>query len=396
MEIITKIYNEIIKKSFNIPIKVVFWNGEVETIGDGEIRAVIKFNSPIDWKELSNDATLTLANAYMNKDIEIEGSIQELMVSAFLNDSSFIESPKYKNRNILQKHDKKNSKMDIEYHYDIGNDFYKLWLDNSMNYSCAYFRSEDESLENAQQGKIEHILKKLRIKPTDKLLDIGCGWGDLIITAAEKYSIKATGCTLSEEQYSMVKEKIKNKNLEDLVEIKLMDYRDLVKSGEKYEKIVSVGMFEHVGKENIKEYFECVNKLMPNRGLSLIHGISGQRDMNDESKGSNSFLNKYIFPGGYIPSIAEIVNSINVLNLHVIDLESLRLHYKLTLEEWHRRFMSNWDKIVGDKGEKFARMWDIYLQGCAAIFEAGKLDICQYLIEKGSDNTRPLTRDYML
>ena len=161
-----------------------------------------------------------------------------------------------------------------------------------------------------------------------------------------------SGCTLSEEQYSMVKEKIKNKNLEDLVEIKLMDYRDLVKSGEKYEKIVSVGMFEHVGKENIKEYFECVNKLMPNRGLSLIHGISGQRDMNDESKGSNSFLNKYIFPGGYIPSIAEIVNSINVLNLHVIDLESLRLHYKLTLEEWHRRFMSNRDKIVGDKGDR--------------------------------------------
>lgn len=394
MNLKEKLYEEILEKSFTIPLKVVFWDGKEIEIGENASNKII-FNKEVPWEKLKKDATLTLAEAYMNKDIEIEGSIQELMVSAFSNEDSFTENIKYKTFNILHKHDRKNSQEDIKFHYDIGNDFYKYWLDDSMTYSCAYFKDFDDSLEEAQEAKIDHILKKLRIQKEDRLLDIGCGWGQLVIEAAKRYGIHATGITLSQEQYQEGQRKIKEQNLENLAEIKIMDYREMAKGKDKFSKIVSVGMFEHVGKENISEYINCVNSLMEDNSLALIHGISGQRDIDDNSKGQNTFLNKYIFPGGYIPSLAEIVIPVNKLGLHLIDMESMRRHYQLTLEEWQRRFVSHWEEIEKEKDEKFMRMWDIYLQGCAAIFEAGKLDVCQYLIEKGTDNTRPLTRRYM-
>ncbi|MGO3018219.1 MAG: class I SAM-dependent methyltransferase [Anaerococcus sp.] len=394
MNLKEKLYEEILEKSFTIPLKVVFWDGKEIEIGENASNKII-FNKEVPWEKLKKDATLTLAEAYMNKDIEIEGSIQELMVSAFSNEDSFTENIKYKTFNILHKHDRKNSQEDIKFHYDIGNDFYKYWLDDSMTYSCAYFKEFDNSLEEAQEAKIDHILKKLRIQKEDRLLDIGCGWGQLVIEAAKRYGIHATGITLSQEQYQEGQRKIKEQNLENLAEIKIMDYREMAKGKDKFSKIVSVGMFEHVGKENISEYINCVNRLMEDNSLALIHGISGQRDIDDNSKGQNTFLNKYIFPGGYIPSLAEIVIPVNKLGLHLIDMESMRRHYQLTLEEWQRRFVSHWEEIEKEKDEKFMRMWDIYLQGCAAIFEAGKLDVCQYLIEKGTDNTRPLTRKYM-
>lgn len=394
MNLKEKLYEEILEKSFTIPLKVVFWDGKEIEIGENASNKII-FNKEVPWEKLKKDATLTLTEAYMNKDIEIEGSIQELMVSAFSNEDSFTENIKYKTFNILHKHDRKNSQEDIKFHYDIGNDFYKYWLDDSMTYSCAYFKDFDDSLEEAQEAKIDHILKKLRIQKEDRLLDIGCGWGQLVIEAAKRYGIHATGITLSQEQYQEGQRKIKEQNLENLAEIKIMDYREMAKGKDKFSKIVSVGMFEHVGKENISEYINCVNSLMEDNSLALIHGISGQRDIDDNSKGQNTFLNKYIFPGGYIPSLAEIVIPVNKLGLHLIDMESMRRHYQLTLEEWQRRFVSHWEEIEKEKDEKFMRMWDIYLQGCAAIFEAGKLDVCQYLIEKGTDNTRPLTRRYM-
>ncbi|MDO5708105.1 MAG: cyclopropane-fatty-acyl-phospholipid synthase family protein [Andreesenia angusta] len=395
MGVKTKVYTELFKNSFSIPMKIEYWNGEIVKLGDGEIEAFIKINEPLDWKKVSEDASIALAEAYMDKKIEINGPLKELIVSAYGNKESFLESKKFRLLKIVQKHDKKKSSEDIQYHYDIGNDFYEHWLDNSMTYSCAYFKSENDSLEKAQEQKIEHILNKLRLKPTDHLLDIGCGWGNLIITAAQKYGVKATGCTLSKEQYNLVNKKIERANLKDLVAVELLDYRDAAKGKVKYDKIASVGMFEHVGKENIPEYISCIKKLLKDRGLALIHGISGQRDFYDDSLGTNGFLNKYIFPGGYIPSLAELMIPINQENMSLIDLESLRRHYQLTLDEWYRRFKENWDVILADKGERFMRMWEVYLQGCAAIFESGNLDVCQYLIEKGTDNTRPLTRKYM-
>lgn len=395
MDIRKKFYEEIIKKSFTIPLKVIFWDGEKVVMGD-KPENTIRFMEPLNWKGLARDATLTLAEAYMDKKIEVEGSIQELMVSAFSNKESFIENPKYKFFKYIQGHDKKKSKEDISYHYDLGNDFYKHWLDDSMTYSCAYFEGEKQALEEAQEAKIRHILKKLRLKKGDRLLDIGCGWGELIIEASKSHKVKSLGITLSQEQYDEVKEKVYRQGLEELVQVKIMDYRDLAQSGEKFSKIVSVGMFEHVGKENVGQYAENINEMMEGDSLALIHGISGQRDPYDGSKGKNTFLNKYIFPGGYIPSVSELIYAFNKTGLKLIDMESMRRQYQLTLEEWWRRFRSCWQGLEEEKGERFMRMWDIYLQGCAAIFQAGQLDVCQYLLEKGTDNTRPLTRSYMV
>ncbi|MDD7362641.1 MAG: cyclopropane-fatty-acyl-phospholipid synthase [Firmicutes bacterium] len=391
-----KLYDSVLRESILIPAEMRYWDGSTSRNSKEEPRVVITFKKPIDLGKARKDFSLTLAEAYMDGDIEIDGSIQELMCSLFANDESFMESKKFKMLKFLQGHGKNATKEDIAFHYDIGNDFYRYWLDESMTYSCAYFLSEDDSLEQAQEQKIDHILKKLRLKEGETLLDIGCGWGNLIIRAAETYPIKAYGCTLSEEQKTLADQRIKEKGLEDRVQVFLTDYRDLVAEGRHYDKIVSVGMFEHVGKEDIPEYFKNIDDLMADRGLALIHGISGQRDPDDPDMGRNSFLNKYIFPGGYIPAIAEIVTPIDKLRLHLIDMESLRRHYQLTLEAWAERFHAHWDVLEEMMGEKFMRMWDIYLNACAAIFEAGKLDVCQYLIEKGTDNERPLSRSYML
>ena len=397
MSVSTKLLSELIKRSFSIPAEVTYWDGSKQIIGEGETQAKIIFNEPLDWGAIKNDASLALAEAYMDRDIEVEGDLQAIITDAFNNQDSFLTDkkfqfkfPKFKRKN------KKTNTEDIHHHYDVGNEFYKYWLDESMTYSSAYFHSEDDTLEAAQKQKIDTIFNKLRLDKTDHVLDIGCGWGRIIFAAAEIYGAKSTGVTLSEEQYNYVSEQIKERGLEDLVTVRLEDYRDLVKYGEKFSKIISVGMFEHVGKENLPEYFEIIKDLLEETGFALIQGISSHRDMRDEDKGRNAFILKYIFPGGYIPSVAELVDSITRVDLNLIDLESLRRHYQLTLEEWHRRFREHWDEIAEDKDDRFMRMWDLYLQSCASIFEAGRIDTLQYLIEKGTDNTRPLTRDYML
>jgi len=397
LSVSTKLLSELIKRSFSIPAEVTYWDGSKQIIGEGETQAKIIFNEPLDWGAIKNDASLALAEAYMDRDIEVEGDLQAIITDAFNNQDSFLTDkkfqfkfPKFKRKN------KKTNTEDIHHHYDVGNEFYKYWLDESMTYSSAYFHSEDDTLEAAQKQKIDTIFNKLRLDKTDHVLDIGCGWGRIIFAAAEIYGAKSTGVTLSEEQYNYVSEQIKERGLEDLVTVRLEDYRDLVKYGEKFSKIISVGMFEHVGKENLPEYFEIIKDLLEETGFALIQGISSHRDMRDEDKGRNAFILKYIFPGGYIPSVAELVDSITRIDLNLIDLESLRRHYQLTLEEWHRRFREHWDEIAEDKDDRFMRMWDLYLQSCASIFEAGRIDTLQYLIEKGTDNTRPLTRDYML
>lgn len=401
MNIQRSLVSQLIKNSITIPAEVEYWDGKVETYGGESNRPInIKFNEPIDWDKITEDASLALAEAYMDKKVELEdpSRLQELVVNVFGNSGSFLRDNKFIGNLFRKKNTKKSSSEDIKSHYDIGNDFYELWLDDSMTYSCAYFKTKEDTLEQAQKQKLHHIYNKLRLNENDTLLDIGCGWGDLILMAAEKFGLKATGVTLSEEQHAHVQSEIKKRGLEDRVTVELKDYRDLPKEKRKFTKIASVGMVEHVGRSNLQEYYEIINKLLEDNGMALIHGISGQRDMYDEETGSNAFLLKYIFPGGYIPSVGELVDYPTRLKMHVIDVESIRRHYQLTLEEWHNRFYKNIDKIkdLGKYDERFLRMWDVYLQSCAAVFQSGNTDVNQYLIEKGTDNSRPLTREYML
>lgn len=385
-------YNELMHHMFAGPLDVRFWDGEVKKYGEGEPRFSIIFNEPMAKSEIISDPSMTLGEGYMQKKIEIEGSVQKVIESTYTKQNSFLNEKKasYKIAKLFSNTIRKN-KENVRSHYDIGNDFYKLWLDKTMTYSCAYFTSPEESLEQAQRNKVEHILCKLNMQPGQTLLDIGCGWGELILMAAESYKVKALGVTHSSEQYLRVKERINEKQLQDLVEVQQIDFREL--KDRTFDRVVSVGMIEHLGKENINDYFAKVQTFLNEGGITLLHCITGRSI--EEEKESNSWINKYIFPGGYIPAIQELVTSIVDNNFYLIDLESLREHYTKTLEHWSDNFERAIPEIMKMKDETFIRMWRLYLNSCAASFHCGYIDLHQFLLTKGVNNNLPLTRMYM-
>lgn len=284
---------------------------------------------------------------------------------------------------------KKNQKKEVSSHYDIGNDFYKLWLDETMSYSCGYFKHEDDTLYQAQKNKVDYILEKLYLKEGMTLLDIGCGWGFLLIEAAKKYKIKGTGITLSEEQYKECQKRIKEEGLSDYLEVRLMDYRDLPSDGKMYDRVVSVGMLEHVGRENYQLYLDCVSKVMKDGGLFLLHFISALKE-----HPGDPWIKKYIFPGGSVPSLREVMNCMAEDNFHTQDIEDLRLHYNRTLLCWEKNFKDHIEEAHTMFDERFLRMWDMYLSACAATFHNGIIDIHQILMTKGINNNLPMTRWY--
>lgn len=382
-------YKTLFKNLFSDPCKVKFWDGEVERYGTDESEFEIIFNEPIPKADIINDPSLAFGEAYMSKKIDIEGSVQKVIESLYNNKESFLSnSGKYANLIRIISNNVKRSKENIQFHYDIGNDFYKLWLDDTMTYSCGYFKSPNDSLNTAQKNKVDHILKKLALKEGQTLLDIGCGWGELIITAAKKYKAKAMGITLSSEQLAKVNERIKIEGLSDLVEVQMADYREL--KNRTFDRVISVGMAEHVGKDHLGEYFSSVHNLLNNHGVSLLHCITGVNE-----GGTNTWINKYIFPGGYIPAIKELVCQIVEQGFYLADVESLRRHYGRTLEHWSENFENALPQIRKIKDEAFIRMWRLYLNSCAASFNCGNIDIHQFLFTKGISNELPWTREYM-
>ncbi|RMC46630.1 cyclopropane-fatty-acyl-phospholipid synthase family protein [Lactobacillus sp. ESL0230] len=384
-------YRTMLSKSFPFPVKVTYWDGKSEIYGNGTPNIEIIFNEKIPVSSITNNASLALGEAYMNKKIEIKGNIQHLIWGAYESAGSFMRSSKFRKFLPHEKHTEAQSEKDVQSHYDIGNDFYKLWLDPTLTYSCAYFDEDNkDDLEKAQIAKINHILEKLHPQKGKTLLDIGCGWGTLMLTAAKKYGLKVTGVTLSEEQYKFVQKKIYDQNMQDMAEVKLEDYREL--GNQEWDYITSVGMFEHVGQENLGQYFNDVAKYLKKDGIALIHGITRQ-----QGGAKNAWINKYIFPGGYVPGLGENINHIVASGLQIDDLEMLRRHYQRTLEIWDENFNKQRDLIQKKMGERFTRMWDLYLQACAASFESGNIDVVQYLLTKGpSGENLPMTRRYMI
>ena len=279
------------------------------------------------------------------------------------------------------------SKKNVRHHYDISEKLYDLFLDENRQYSCAYFKNENDTLENAQSNKINHIIKKLNILPNQKILDIGSGWGTLAIEIANKTKASVTGITLSENQLEYSQKKAKELNLENQVQFKLMDYRQL---NEKFDRIVSVGMFEHVGRKFYQTYFNKIFKLLNEDGISLIHTIGSVNPPRDPQP----WITKYIFPGGYTPSLSEISRPIENSGLVISDMEVLRMHYSHTLRHWKERFLSKKDIVLEMFDEKFLRMWEFYLASCEMTFKWGDQIVFQLQLSKNL-TTVPNTRDYI-
>jgi cyclopropane-fatty-acyl-phospholipid synthase len=377
-QMMNSFFQSIKKHSF----EVRYWDGEIRKYGsnDSDVRVIFKQPLPADF-DLS-DPMLSIGDAYAEDLLDFEGDFDEVLKIALENETA-MNGPvkvlkKISSGIVSKKSTTKKQKENISHHYDVGNDFFALWLDESMSYSCAYFKHPDDTLFQAQMNKIDLILKKLRLEKGDTLLDIGSGWGWLIIRAAQIYGVKATGITISEEQYRKTVERIAELGLSDRVEVRLLDYMDLNPSDSMYDKVVSVGMFEHVGKTNLAKYMEKINEVLAPGGLSMLHSIMGTREGD-----VNSWIAANIFPGGYIPSLRETVNLFPDYNFQLLHAENLKYHYARTLDKWLENFMSHWNEIEGKYGRCFTRMWELYLKSSASSFRVSDLNIYQILFSKG-------------
>jgi cyclopropane-fatty-acyl-phospholipid synthase len=291
-------------------------------------------------------------------------------------------------RRIQQSNRLTQATRNVSHHYDIGNDFYKLFLDKSLLYSCAYFDNPNDSLETAQQNKLRHLAAKLDLKAGQKVLDIGSGWGDLAIYLARIENVDVTGITLSKEQFELSNAKAKEAGLADRVRFKLCDYRQM--TGQ-FDRIVSVGMFEHVGSNHYSEYFSQLDELMSLDGLTVLHSIGRMKPPGT----TGPWVRKYIFPGGYIPALSEVLEVIQRRGLWVLDIEILRLHYAYTLAWWQKNFLQNRHKVVDMYDERFARMWEFYLMSAEMSFTHGGNMVFQMQLAKRQDAVA-LQRDYMV
>nr|WP_197703137.1 cyclopropane-fatty-acyl-phospholipid synthase family protein [Aneurinibacillus soli] len=322
----------------------------------------------------------------MNSEIDIEGNLEEVIRAATSNHSMIWSDV----LSLLPRISLRKQQENVQHHYDVGNDFYSLWLDQTISYSCAYFHTPEDTLEQAQLQKIDHILRKLQLKEGETLLDIGSGWGWLIIRAAQQYEVKALGITLSEEQFKKTKERIAELGLTGQVDVELMSYQELAQTKRTFDKIASVGMFEHVGQSQYPTFMKTVQNVLKNGGLMLLHTITHQKE-----DPTDPWIAKHIFPGGYIPSFREIIQLLPEYDFHALDIENLRIHYAMTLDEWAKRFDAHEDKIRTMYDERFIRMWRLYLRSSAAFFRLGDLGLHQVLFSKGANNNLPLTRSHL-
>lgn len=377
-------------------ITVTFPSGRTQIYGDKTAakKLHVRFNTNAALNAVVRNPSVGFGEGYMNGDIIFEaGFFDELMAVLAPNKRTFNKWFKMPVVHALLRasNAKPHQKHNISHHYDIGNDFYRLWLDKSMTYSCGYFKTPSSTLEDAQEQKRRHILRKLNLQKGMSLLDIGSGWGSLLIMAAKEYGATGLGVTLSDEQLKHSREAAKKAGVSNLITFELANYQDLPAQNLQFDRVVSVGMFEHVGRADMRLYFTTVNKLLRDGGITVLHTISSD----DKYGGTDAWLDRYIFPGGYIPAVREVVDLLPNYDMRMIDYESLRLHYALTLDEWRHRYESHAKNIKRDYGDSFYRMWDMYLAACSANFKAGGIDLSQFILIKGHSNDIPLTREYI-
>jgi cyclopropane-fatty-acyl-phospholipid synthase len=382
----------------NLPVTLVLPDGgRVPLSSEPEIEVLAR-----TWrglKALAAPALGALATAYVQNDIDFTGNarrvtaIAERMVGEIAHGHDSLTT-----RWRVWRHQHRSNRANIGYHYDVSNAFYRLWLDRQLVYSCAYFPTDDATLDDAQSAKLEHICRKLRLQPGERFLDIGCGWGGLLFRAAQKYGVDATGITLSKNQYEYVSGEIAARGLAGRVRVELRDCLDLPEDT-LYDKIASVGMFEHVGIARFPTYFGKIKRILKPGGLVLNHGITHNPLVaHGLGSGLGDFVEDYVFPGGELVHVAKVIEGMAAQGLEVIDAEALREHYAKTLWHWCERLEANADAARAEVGEEKYRVWRIYLAGSAHAFDRGWLSLWQLLAGKPLPDGRlphPLTRDYM-
>ena len=374
-------------------------DGTTTRLGDGTGEHVhVAIRSPAVARAIALDPMLALPEAYMDGEFEVlEGDILGFLRIAFQNTgrggtdpftTRLVEGWRRLFRRFQQINTAGRAKENVHRHYDLSGEMYRLFLDRDMQYSCAYFERPGMSLDEAQEAKKRHIAAKLAMKAGVSVLDIGSGWGGLGLYLARHFDADVLGVTLSTEQHSMATERARQEGLENHVHFELRDYRDL---SERFDRIVSVGMFEHVGVNHYRTFFNRAATLLKPDGTMLLHTIG----RSGPPSATNAFIRKHIFPGGYIPALSEMLPAIERSGLAVTDVEVLRLHYAETLRHWRERFMANRKRAVEIYDERFARMWEFYLAGSEAAFRWQDLIVFQVQMTKRND-TLPMTRDYII
>lgn len=387
-----------LREKANLPVRLRLWNGNEYALGNFDHPAVTLTLREAGALPLLLTPTLdNLSEAYVQEKIDLEGKLADIISVGY----GFAQTADSLASGALARvaqhftHTKQEDKAAIEYHYDVSNDFYKLWLDPNMVYSCAYFEHGTEDLATAQLKKIDHILTKIRLEPGQTLLDIGCGWGALVLRAAQKFGARCVGITLSENQYALATERVEQAGLSDRIEIRLQDYRDVDGT---FDRITSVGMFEHVGKANLVQYFGRIRDLLADDGVAMNHGItSPDPDNGQVPMDGAQFMGRYVFPRGELPHIGLVLQTLAEGGLEAYDVELLRRHYAQTLRHWAEGFEAHGETIRAMVGEKKYRIWRIYLAGCAHAFDTQKMSIYQVVCQKAArrSDTLPWSRHYI-
>lgn len=397
---------------------VRLWGGQTAAFGAGTSGFTLVFREPRPFRELilSRDP-LRLAEAYFLGKVDIEGDLytalqlkdylQSLRLSAiekaaFLSGAILLgnsadadmdsASPGWRaplSTRLAAKHSKAWNRQAIAFHYDVSNDFYRTWLDEQMVYSCAYFEEAGDSLDQAQRNKLDHICRKLRLKPGERLLDIGCGWGALICWATRHYGVSAHGITLSRNQYEHCLRTVAGQGLQDRISVELKDYRDM-EGNAVFDKIVSVGMFEHVGIRNFPAYFGTAWRLLKPGGLFLNHGITQETEGWDKKSLSTAFINRYVFPDGELDMVSNVQRAMERSTFEILDVEALRPHYAMTLRHWVQRLEDHREEVLRHVPETTYRIWRLYMAACALSFEEGGIGVYQILAGRRAKGLSPV------
>ena len=382
----------------HVPVALVLPDGGRISLSDSpEVEVLAR-----SWrglKALAAPAMGALARAYVRNDIDFTGSARRVLAvaEALVGDIQHGRDP-LTGRVRLWRHQRRANRRNIAHHYDVSNAFYRLWLDDRLVYSCAYYERDDAKLGEAQLAKLDHICRKLRLAPGERFLDIGCGWGALILHAAQTCGVRATGITLSRNQYEHVKAEVAARGLASRVEVRLQDYLDLPE-GELYDKVASVGMFEHVGVARFPKYFGKIWRVLAPGGFVLNHGIThNPLRANSLGSGIGDFVEEYVFPGGELTHVHRVIEGMAAAGLEVVDAEALREHYARTLWKWTDGIEANAEAARREAGEERYRVWRVYLAGSAHAFDRGWLSLWQLLAGKPLPDGKlphPLTRRYM-